>query len=386
MKVLHLCNDFCGSKVHANLYKSLDRLGVKQTVFTYFRDVNLEGRNSFEATGTEFIYSNVLHLYHRALYHLKIRDVYQELQKRVDFSSFDCVHAVTLFSDGALAYRVKKDYGKPYVVSVRNTDVNTFLGYAPHTWLMGRKVLLDASKIVFISCALKEKFCSHIAIKGILSQIENKFVVQPNGIDDYWIEHVQRKEKYGHHILYVGKFNSNKNIVRLIKAISTLQQNYPDLQLNLVGGKGNQEKEVKKLIQKYSQWIHYHGEVYDKDVLRKIYDSNDIFAMPSIFETFGLVYIEALTQNLRLLYTKGQGIDGLFGKSVGESVNPLSVKDIKCRLAKLLSCQYEYDGNQNIDFELFRWSIIAERYKRMYLNLVGLPNVSKKENVNVCNK
>lgn len=370
MNVLHLCNDFCGSKVHENLYKSLDTLDVQQTVFTYFRDINLNGRNAFESTKTEFVYSNVLHLYHRALYHLKIRDVYRELQKRVDLSSFDCVHAVTLFSDGALAYRVKQDYGKPYMVSVRNTDVNTFLGYAPHTWHLGRKVLLNASKIVFISVALKKKFCGHVAIKGILPQIEDKFVVQPNGIDDYWIDHVQRREREGRHILYVGKFDSNKNIVRLIKAISALQQSYPDLQLDLVGGKGNQEKKVKGFIRKYPQWIHYHGEVYDKDVLRKIYDSNDIFAMPSIFETFGLVYIEALTQNLRLLYTKGQGIDGLFGKSIGESVNPLSVKDIRCGLAKLLSCRYEYTGNQNIDFELFRWSAIANVYKDMYLHLM----------------
>ena len=262
-------------------------------------------------------------------------------------------------------------------ISIIDSEVNNFcdylqsaLGYAPHTWHLGRKVLLNASKIVFISVALKKKFCGHVAIKGILPQIEDKFVVQPNGIDDYWIDHVQRREREGRHILYVGKFDSNKNIVRLIKAISALQQSYPDLQLDLVGGKGNQEKKVKGFIRKYPQWIHYHGEVYDKDVLRKIYDSNDIFAMPSIFETFGLVYIEALTQNLRLLYTKGQGIDGLFGKSVGESVNPLSVKDIRCGLAKLLSCRYEYTGNQNIDFELFRWSAIANVYKDMYLHLM----------------
>lgn len=369
MKILHLCNDFCGSKVHANLYKSLDGLGVVQTIFTYFRDANLNGRNSFESIGTEFVYSNVLHLYHRALYHLKIRDVYRELQGRVNLPLFDCVHAVTLFSDGALAYRVKKNYGKPYVVSVRNTDVNTFLGYAPHTWQMGRNVLLNASKIIFISHALKEKFCSHVAVKGILSQIENKFLVQPNGIDDYWIDHVWREKKSGNNILYVGKFDSNKNVVRLIKAVCALKKEYPDLQLNLVGGKGGQEKDVQKLVQKYSSWIHYHGEVYDKDVLREIYSNNAIFAMPSIFETFGLVYIEALTQNLRLLYTKGQGIDGMLSEKIGEGVNPLSAKDIEEKLLHLLMNANDYEGNRRIDFERFRWRSIAEVYKNIYIQI-----------------
>lgn len=370
MKILHLCNDFCGSKVHTNLYKALDDLGIQQIVFTYFREkINLNGRNSFVSIGTEFVYSNILHLYHRALYHLKIRNVYWELQRRVDLSLFDCVHAVTLFSDGALAYRVKKKYGKPYVVSVRDTDVNTFLRYAPHTWRMGRKILLNASKIVFISNVLKKKFCAHIAIKGILSQIENKFVVQPNGIDDYWIDHIQRKKRNSHNIIYVGKFCARKNVIRLIKAVCALKRQYPDLQLNLVGGKGGQEKKVQKFVQKYPQWIHYHGEIYDKDVLRKMYDNNAIFAMPSIFETFGLVYIEALTQNLRLLYAKDRGIDGLFEEKIGECVNPLSVKDIKCGLAKLLSTPQMYIGNQKINFELFRWRSIAGTYKKMYCDL-----------------
>ena len=366
MKILHLCNDFCGSKVHANLYRSLDKLGVDQTIFTYFRDGNLEGRNSFEAVGTKFIYSNVLHLYHRALYHLKIRDVYRELQKRVDLSLFDCVHAVTLFSDGALAYQVKKDYGKPYVVSVRTTDVTTFLGCAPHTWSMGRKILLNASKIIFISQILKEKFCKHIVVRGLLHQIEDKFIIQPNGVDDYWIDHVQRGEKRGKNILYVGKFDSNKNVVRLIKAVCALKKEHVDLYLNLVGGKGNQEKTVQKLVHKYSQWIYYHGEVYDKDVLREIYSCNTIFAMPSIHETFGLVYVEALTQNLRLLYTSKEGIDGLFETKVGEKVCPLSIKDIKLKLSNLLSSPDKYSGNQNVDFEKFRWSNIANTYKSIY--------------------
>ena len=152
----------------------------------------------------------------------------------------------------------------------------------------------------------------------------------------------------------MGKFDSNKNVVRLIKAVCALKKEYPDLQLNLVGGKGGQEKDVQKLVQKYSSWIHYHGEVYDKDVLREIYSNNAIFAMPSIFETFGLVYIE-----------------GLFKEKVGEFVNPLSVKDIKYGLAKLLGFPQMYDGNQNVDFELFRWRIIAEAYKEMYLYLLG---------------
>ena len=373
MKILHLCNDFSWTKVHSCLYKALDDLGIKQTVFTCVRDSNLKGRNSFEAKGTNFVYNKAWRPYYRFLYHLKIRNIYRELRKEIDLCSYDCVHAVTLFSDGALAYQVKKEYGKPYIVSVRNTDVNTFLGYAPHTWLLGRKILLHASKIVFISVALKKKFCKHNAIRGLLPQIEDKIVIQPNGIDDYWLDCVQKEKKLEQKVLYVGRFDSNKNVLRLIKAVVALQKQFPKIELNLVGGYGNQEKKVKACVQKHPQLIHYHGEIHDNNVLKKIYNSSAIFAMPSIFETFGLVYIEALTQNLKLLYTRGQGIDGLFKEKIGESVNPLSVKDIRHGLAKLLAFPNAYDGNRDINFELFRWRVIADVYKKMYLF------VSKKE-------
>lgn len=46
----------------------------------------------------------------------------------------------------------------------------------------------------------------------------------------------------------------------------------------------------------------------DKTKIIDVYRDSDIFVMPSKFETFGLVYVEALTQGLHLIYTKGQGL------------------------------------------------------------------------------
>ena len=150
-KILHICNDFCGSKVHANLYEALSHMDVSQTVFTYVRDSRLIGKNMFSSFNVDFIYSDILKLYHRIIYQLKIRDIYREITSKVDINNYDCIHAVTLFSDGGVAYKINKFYKKPYVVTVRATDLEFFLKYAPHTWIMGKKILLNASRIIFIS-------------------------------------------------------------------------------------------------------------------------------------------------------------------------------------------------------------------------------------------
>lgn len=68
MKVLHICNDFCFSKVHANLYSSLDALGVEQTIFTFYAESVRRGRNNeFDAARTSFVYKVILKPWHRIL-------------------------------------------------------------------------------------------------------------------------------------------------------------------------------------------------------------------------------------------------------------------------------------------------------------------------------
>lgn len=362
MRILHICNGFCGSKVHANLYKRLDDLNVEQTIFAYYRGTGKEGKNQFEATHTSFIYKRILKIWHRLFYHLKIKKVYSGLKKEVSPLDYDLVHATTMFSDGAIAYQLHKEFHLPYIVTVRNTDVNTFLAIAPHTWLMGLKILRKAHRIVFISKALQEKFCKHIVIKRILPDIQNKFVLLPNGIDDYWLNNINRSERTtSYNVIYVGRFDSNKNVVRLIKAVLNLKQFFPHIKLHLVGGDGSKVGEVLKLVESHPDCLFYHGHINDKEKLIELYRQCCIFAMPSIHETFGLVYLEALSQNLPILYTLGEGIDGLFDETVGVGVHPKSVNEICNAIIEIMSHPGKY-GNSHVNFELYDWNIIAKKY------------------------
>ena len=65
MKILHISNDFCLTKVHSMLYQEPDRMGVEQTVFNPVRDAALMGRNSFEGEHTTIIYAHVVKPWHK---------------------------------------------------------------------------------------------------------------------------------------------------------------------------------------------------------------------------------------------------------------------------------------------------------------------------------
>ena len=366
MKILHISNDFCLTKVHSMLYQELDRMGVEQTVFNPVRDAAHVGRNRFEGAHTSIIYAHVVKPWHKYAYHLKRRHVFNEMLKRINPSEYSLTHATTLLTDGGLAYQLYKRYGIPYIVAVRNTDVNEFMKFMPHTWMDARKILLHAKKIVFINKGLRDDLVRHPAIRGIASKIEGKFMLMPNGINDYYLDHISHEPRTGHNIVYVGRFSTRKNVVRLAKAVLKLRerQQFSDCTLTLVGGGRADTDEMERMIADYPEVFHFLGPIYEPSIMCEVLAQARMFAMPSLHETFGLVYIEALTQNLPVLYTKGQGVDGLLPPSAGIAVNPYSIDDIANGLETLLT--NEKAGNQEVDFEQFRWSKIAEKYKEIY--------------------
>lgn len=380
MKILHIASDFSNTKVHSNLVKELDRLGVEQVVFNPIRTIrrNTIGKNEFPAQHTQFVYADVVKPYHHYMYHVKQHCLFRALQKRIDVTTINLIHAATLMTDGGVAYKIYKKYHIPYVVSLRNTDINGFLDKMPHTWYDARKILLNAQRIFFISQGLKEKFENHKVIRSILPQIRSKFVLMPNGIDDYYLSNIQRKPREGHKVIYIGDFSNNKNVVRLGNAILQIRQErgLEDVSLTLVGGGRNENDGVEKMVSSYPDVFRYAGKIYDKAKLSSLMREHRVFAMPSINETFGLVYLEALSQNLPVLYTKGQGIDGLFDDTVGIGVNPLSVREIADALKAMLLDVEKY-SNKSVDFEAFRWSNIAEKYREHYRDLLGCATVKK---------
>lgn len=369
MKILHICNDYCGSKVHERLCAELDRLGAEQMVYAHFEGRDKVGRNRIDSARMQYVYDPMLRKVHHYLFHLRVHDVYASMMRQIGSpADFDLIHAATLFSDGALALKLHRRYGTPYVVAVRKTDVYRFLRLGPHTWPMGRRILLEASKVVFISKALMEAFERHPMIQAMLPRIKHKLVLQPNGIDDYWIDNCVPQSSARNGLIYVGKFDANKNVLRLMDAVEQLQQRIPDVHLDLVGGTDSQHELVLARVKSHPELYTYHGQIFERPLLKELYARNAVFCMPSINETFGLVYIEALSQGLAVLCSRGQGIDGLFAAKVGEFVDPASADAIEAGLYALLTQRENYATQ--LDFEQFRWSAIACRYMDFFTELI----------------
>ena len=372
MNCLHICNDYLGSKVHDNLYKNLKTLHIQQTIYHPLRKHNISKTCLNKDNLVEdIIISKVLHSSHPLFFKKKINFLFKDMSSKLDLKTFDIVHATTLFSDGALALKIYLEYKTPYIVAIRGTDINLFLKYRLDLYPLAKKIIENAKKIIFISNSLKFNFNHSFFAKILNSTYQKKISVIPNGIDSYWLQNIKAKSNIDKpkNFLYVGKFDKNKNVLKLIDAFLQFASEN-DYTLNLVGKGGAQETKIKELSYKFPSKIVFHGPIYDKVELEKVYQSNDIFAMISISETFGLVYVESLTQGLPILFTQNQGIDGTFQENIGLSVDPKSIGSIKKAMEHMVVNYNNFQLNK-VDLSRFSWTEIAKKYKILYQGLIN---------------
>lgn len=373
--ILHITNDYSGSTVYKNLIRELDYVNIEQIVYNPVRESNRIGKNKIDLINdkSQIIYSHILSKYaDRILYQKKVKKIVKDIETKVDLSKITFIHAHTWYSDGGVAYELHKKYKIPFIVTVRNTDLNLFLKYFLHERSYGRDILLAADKIITISAVYKNRMSDDKRLAPIILEIKNKVTVIPNGVDPYWIDskvsvRKQIKNKDVIQLLYIGKFDKGKNVINLVNAVKNLNKNSTNnFVLTLIGGKGNDEKRVLSAIKDQS-CFNYVGRVDDLTELKRYFQKSDIFTMPSKAETFGLVYMEALLQGLPILYTKNEGIDGLYEDLIGEKVEDTSVREIENKIQLLLSNYNHY----NFSIEKFSknhdWKRIAEVYRQLYM-------------------
>lgn len=366
MKILHLNSNFLYTRIYENLLDNMDDK-FEHIIFNPIK----KGKNAvleskYQVYDPEII--NKLDSYlslHRRNKSLKF------LNENIFINDEILVHAHTLSNDGILAYSLYKKYGCNYVLTIRNTDVNFTLKYKKHLKPLFKKVLMNAKAIIFPNYSYKNKLKSYFKKNEIIiNKIDNSVVIQ-NGIEAIWLNNIQFTKKNIDlnneiNLLYVGRIYKQKNIHRVLAAIKTLNDNYK-LKINykIVGEIIDHEYfEKLKLINEFS----YLGAKTKIDII-EIMKQSDIFIMPSENETFGLVYIEALSQNLPLIYSKNEGIDGYFKDgSIGKAVDPFDKNAIIDGINYVIE-NYS-DIQKTLDdktiFENFKWENIGYNYNQLY--------------------
>lgn len=382
MRILHICGDFFISPVHLSLYKELDELGVEQIVFspTDYRDKDRElTYYQFKCPNSRIIYSKPLKRYHSYLYGLKIHNLVKQIEDSVDMSTISLINTSLVCKEGAVACKLSQKYGIKYVTSVRNTDLNYYFKYYKWRVAYFEKVMKSASKIVCISKMYSRRIAETVS-KETASKIENNLEVIYNGVNQLYIEN-----RYVHpdylgktiKLVYTGGFQRNKNILNVIAAIKLLRAKGYDIEFFAIGKnlKNHVEpdylSEVEEVIHPL-EWVHAL-DAQPKEQLMLSLREYAIFTMLSHTETFGLSYVEALSQGLPVIYTEGEGFDDIYPEGmVGYHANSRDVNDIAHSIEKAIKNYPQLKENvDQLDMSIFEWPTIAKKYYSLFKQVLN---------------
>ncbi len=259
-------------------------------------------------------------------------NVYNKLPKEFSLKNYDLI--ISHMPCGALmAQKLLKREKIKYVCAVHASDIKVMqdIKYSLFFARQLKKACISADKISARSYVLKNK------IENIIPEISNKTFIAYSGLDEELLQSGEQKQFNPENITITtaGSLIKRKNIDLIIKSLSKIQNK--NIKLKIIG-EGKEEKRLKSLAKqcKLQDKVTFTGHISRNEVMQELYNS-DIFVLISDNETFGLVYLEAMSAGNIVIAKKNDGIDGILKD--GENaflINPNTNELINC-IEKIIS-------------------------------------------------
>ncbi|MBN2406654.1 MAG: glycosyltransferase [Elusimicrobia bacterium] len=291
---------------------------------------------------------------------------------KVELKNIRVIHAHKMSYEGAIAYEISREYGIPYVITMRQSDIKMWK-YRPDLRGYYGRILKNAEMIYLVSPWMRKRVLEWYGKK--INNIDGKILLLGSIVDivKYRNNGQGVRRAYGDQkkFLSVFKIKKNymkiKNVRRLLSAVKMARERNPGICLDITG-EGNAVDDVKNMIKKYRLEAAVDVKVYDnRNRMNNYAGDYECFIMPSYPETFGVAYVEALVSGLPIIYSKNTGIDGYFGDDIGVKVDPFSVGNIADAVLRLSreSAQYkenvrEFLGKNSLD--IFSEEKVAGKY------------------------
>jgi len=140
------------------------------------------------------------------------------------------------------------------------------------------------------------------------------------------------------HALFVGRLEPRKGIQHLIEALPACLDQQSNLRFRIAG---DDPEELGKAFllshPEYGGRVDFLGEVTNEELARE-YQNCDFLVAPSLYESFGLIYIEAMAHGKPCIGTHSGGIPEVIKDgTTGILIQPGNVAELQAAILKLAS-------------------------------------------------
>jgi glycosyltransferase involved in cell wall biosynthesis len=278
---------------------------------------------------------------------------------------------------------LKHIFRKPLLVTMHSTEIGRREGIHTSTEKMVHETeawfTYEAWKVICCS----EYMVSHV--KWAFGLPDDKLVMVPNGVNTHVYENVGKQDLKSFRskfalpeekiVLFVGRLVYEKGAHVLINAIPKVLEKI-DAKFVIVGS-GYMKEQLSNIVRSMGleRKVLFAGFVEDETLL-KLQKCADVSVVPSLFEPFGIVALEAMAAKSPVVVSDTGGLSEIVEHdSTGVKVYPNNPDSLAWGITKiLLDENYRNRIRENAYKkvqEKFDWDKIAQQTKRIYEAVLG---------------
>ena len=269
--------------------------------------------------------------------------------------------------------------GIPLVLTYHNDTVgcNTFENFVARIYNMIQdRFLLGNVQLITVPSAAYVKVLIGRKIDPRIIRVVN------NGIDLAGCDKLQKKkevqEKPGSDrrklVLYVGALEKRKGVEFLLRAAREIDERAGDVKIVIVG-RGSEKKNLEQLALnlRVDNRVSFKGYVSEEE-LETLYCESDVFVLPSLYESFGLVLLEAMAHRKPVIATRIPGTSELvkadFNGILVEPKNPKKLGDAIMKVLSDTDYARKLGRNGQIFSASFTWDKAVSDYIHLFSNVL----------------
>lgn len=300
-------------------------------------------------------------------YSLPMPKIDKKFMHELNSTKLDIVHIHSPFTIGKIGVEYAKKNNVPAIATMHSQYKKDFLRavkFEPLANLLTKVIIRQYNKC-------DECWAVNSEIAKIYYE-EYKYKKLPkvmgNATDMKLVENMEQakkliNEKYNispdeEVFLFVGRINNLKNVFLIANSLKILKEKYNPKFKMLFVGSGQDEDELKSIIDKnnMNQDIIMCGKISDRELLANIYARADLFLFPSLYDASSIVQIEAASQKTPTLFVEGAATTATITENVNGFISQNNEEDFAEKINEIINNKALYD------------SVCENVYKDIYIN------------------
>jgi glycosyltransferase involved in cell wall biosynthesis len=260
------------------------------------------------------------------------RQVYiQAFRRKIETGLSEFVPDIVHVHHGWVIASILADFDVPYVITLHGTDYYAFKNYKDYQEAVLRG-LHGAEIIVALTEDERSRAIEAYGLDPeritIITSGTDTDMFKPLEVDKesllrgYSIETVDRPV-----VFFGGRLTDQKGVDTLLRAASTYSK-IDERPITLIAGDGNIRDDLEQLAEELKLDSVYFLGAQSHEQMVKLFNVADVAAMPSIFEAFGLVSLEALACGTPVIAGNIGGFSQIVNNEIGYLMEPGDYKNL----------------------------------------------------------